>query len=122
MPVASSTARTVSASRSWFFGANASIDGAIRWIRSESRCSHANAAREKMNASAASTYGRRNSHASRTVAFGSSSPMWQRQITLAPAAQQRLDQPRGLRVVQDHDVAAAIAPASASPSARSVPS
>ena len=79
-------ARTVSRSSSWFFGANGSMDGGM--IQADPAGTHDGTYfdREKTCPCAAVRYGRRNSHAARVVSSSQSTPMWQRQTTVAPAA------------------------------------
>ena len=68
--------------------------------------SQANASRENTYASASSTYGMRNRHASRARSLGRSRPMCARQMSgTSHAARSAGSMPGGLGVVEDHDVA-----------------
>ena len=106
-PIVPSTEATVSASISWFFGEKASIVGGMIQIRCPSSPSQTNRWRENTSASAPFSSGRRKSQAPRTSSFGLSTPTWQRQTTDAPSSRTGLDHSGRLRIVQEHDVAAA---------------
>src|SRR5947207_2456599 len=68
-----------------FLAENGSIDGGITCSLDSSTQEGAKAWRENTNASTSSRYGRRNDQERSVHSFGSSTPTWHRQTTLAPA-------------------------------------
>ena len=60
--------------------------------------------REKTYPSAAARCGRKKPHAARVASFSQSTPIWQRHATRAPALASTAGQPRGLRIVQQHQI------------------
>ena len=84
-PIVARMLRTVSSSRSSFFGESGSIDGGMIATFSPGSQDGTYSRREKTNLSAAARYGRRNPHPARVASFSQSTPMWLRHVTRAPA-------------------------------------
>ena len=90
----------------WFFGENASIDGAITaHLSAVEALPRERRAREHVRVGLLRRRAIRKPQASRASSLGRSSPMCARQITGTPALDRRGSMPGRLRIVQEHDVA-----------------
>src|SRR5262249_56385017 len=74
-PMPARIARTVSASRYWFFGENGSIDGGVIAAFSPAIHGGTYSRRVKTNRAAGARYGRRKLHAARVASFSQSTPI-----------------------------------------------